>query len=68
MLGVGLVCVFHAKVVDAKDEGYLAIDVSKYPRSLFAWHITRGLEVLFESVVGNTTGLLEAVHAYSNFH
>ena len=68
MLGVGLVCVFHTKVVNAKGRGYLADDVSKYPRSVFAWLVPRGLEVLFESIVGDATRLLQAVHAFSSFH
>ena len=68
MLGVGLVCVFHTEVVDAKGEGYLSADVSKYPRSVFAWLVPRGLEVFFESVLGDATGLLQAVHAFPNFH
>ena len=68
MLGVGLVFVFHTEVVDAKGEGYLAADVSKEPGSVFAWHIPRGLEVVFDSVVGDVTSLLQAVHAFPNFH
>ena len=68
MLGVGLVCVFHTKAVDAKGERYLAADMSKDPGSLFAWHVPRGLEVVFESVIGDATGLLQAVHAFPNFH
>ena len=68
MLGVGLVCVFHTKVVDAKGEIYLADDVSEEPRSVFAWHVPRCLEVVFESVVGNAIGLLQAVHTFPNFH
>ena len=68
MLGVGLVCVFHTEYVDAKGERYLAADVSKDPGSVFAWHIPRGLEVVFDSVVGDATGLLQAVHAFMNFH
>ena len=68
MLGVGLVCVFHTKVVDAKAERYLAADVSKEPGSVFSWHVPIGLEMVFESVVGNAAGLLQAVHAFPNFH
>ena len=68
MLGVSLACLFHTKVVDAKGKRYLAADVSKYPRSLFVWHIPRYLEVVFESVVGDATGLLQDVHAFPNFH
>ena len=68
MLGVGLVCVYHTKVVDAKGEGYLAAEVSKETGNVFAWHIPRGLAVLFELVVGDATGLLQAVHAFPNFH
>ena len=68
MLGVGLVCVFHTKVVDAKGEIYLAGDVSKDPRIVFAWHVPRGLEVVFESVVGDANVLLQDVHAFPNFH
>ena len=68
MLGVGLVCVFHTKVVDTKCERYLASDVSKEPGSVFACHVPRGLKVVFELVVGNATGLLQAVHAFPNFH
>ena len=68
MLGIVLVCVFHTKVVDAKGEGYLEADVSKEPGSVFAWHIPRGLEVVFESFIGSATGLLQAVHAFPNFH
>ena len=67
MLGVGLVCVFHTKVFDTKCERYLAADVSKEPGSLFAWHVARGLEVVFESVVGDAAGLLQAIHASPNF-
>ena len=55
MLGIGLVSVFHTKVVNAKGEGYLAVGVIKEPRSVFVWHVPRGLEVVFESVVGNAT-------------
>ena len=68
MLVVGLVCVFQTEVVDAKGEGYLAANVSKYPGCVSACHVPRGFEVLFEAVVGNATGLLQAVHAFSNFH
>ena len=68
MLGVGLVCVFHTEDVDAKGERYLAADVSKDPGSVFAWHAPIGLEVVFELVVGDATGLLQAVHAFPNFH
>ena len=68
MLGVGLVCVFHTKVVDEKGERYLVADVSKDPRSVFEWQLPRGLEVVFESVVGDATGLLQEVHAFLNFH
>ena len=68
MLGVGLACLFHTEVVDAKGERYLAADVSKEPGSVFVWHVPRGLEVVFESVVGNETGLLQVVHAFPNFH
>ena len=67
MLGVGLVCVFHTEVVNAKGEGYPAADVSKYPGSVFLWHVPRGFEVLFDSVVGDATGLLHAVHAFPEF-
>ena len=66
MLGVGLVCVFHTKIVDAKGEGYLAADVSKYTGSVFSWHVPNGLEVVFELVVGNATGFLQAIHAFLN--
>ena len=68
MLGVVLVCVFHTKVVDTKGERDLAADVSEDPGSVFAWYVSRGLEVEFELVVGNATGLLQAVHAFPNFH
>ena len=68
MLGVGLVCVLHTEVVDSKGEGYLAADVSKQPGRVFSWHVPRGLDVLFESVVGDATGLLQSVHAFPNFH
>ena len=68
MLGVDLVCVFHTKVFDAKGERYLADDVSKDPESVFAWHAPRGFEVVFESVVGDATSLLQTVHAFPNFH
>ena len=44
MLGVCLVCVFHNEVVDAKDEGYLAADVSEDPGSLFAWNVPSDLD------------------------
>ena len=67
MLGVGLVCVFHTEVVDAKVKIYLAAEVSKEPGSVFAWHVPRGIEVVFESVVGDATVLLQAVHAFPNF-
>ena len=67
MLGVGLVCVFHTKAVDTKGEIYLAADVSKDPGSVFAWHLPKDLEVVFESVVGDATVLLQAVHAFLNF-
>ena len=68
MLGIGLVCVFHTKVIDTKGERDLAADVSEEPRSVFAWYVARGLEVEFESVIGDATGLLQAVHAFPNFH
>ena len=68
MLGVGLVCVFHTKAVDAKGKRDLAADVSEDPGSVFSWYVDRGLEVEFESVVGDVTGLLQAVHAFLNFH
>ena len=68
MLGVGFVCVFHTKVVNEKGERYIAADVSKEPGSLFAWHVSRGPEVVFESVVGNAAGLLQAIHASPNLH
>ena len=68
MLGVGLVCVFNTKVVDAKGKRYLSADVNKEPGSVFAWHVYRCLEVLFESVVGDATGLIQAAHAFPNFH
>ena len=68
MLGLGIVCVFHTVVVDAKGERYLAADLIKEPGSVFAWHVPIGLEVVFESVVGNANGLLQAVHAFPNFH
>ena len=68
MLGVSLVCVFYTEVVDAKGERDLAADVSEYPRSVFAWYVARGLEVEFESVVGDAAGLLQAIHAFLNFH
>ena len=67
MLGVGLACVFHTEVVDTKGKGYLAADVSKDPGSLFSWHVPNGLEVVFELVVGNATGLLQAIHAFLNY-
>ena len=68
MLGVGLVCVFHTKVVDAKGKRYLSDDVNEDPGSVFSWYVDRGLEVEFESVVGDATGLFQAVHAFPNFH
>ena len=68
MLGVGLICVFHTEVVDAKGERYLAADISKEPGSVFAWHVPRGLGVVFESVIGYAIGLLQAVHDFPNFH
>ena len=68
MLGVGLVCVFHTKVVDAKGERYLAADLNKEPGGVLSWHVPRGLEVVFESVVGNETGLLQVVNTFPNFH
>ena len=68
MLGVGLVCVFHTKVVNAKGERYIAADVSKNPGSVFACQIHRGLEVVLELVVGDATVLLQAAHAFPKFH
>ena len=68
MLGVGLVCVFNTKAVDAKGERDLADDVSEEPGSVFAWYIARILEVEFELVIGDATGLLQAVHAFPNLH
>ena len=68
MLGVGLVYVFHTEGVDAKGEGYFAANVSKEPECVSTWHVPRGFELLFESVVGDATGLFQAVHAFLNFH
>ena len=68
MLGLGLVCLFHSEVVNAKGKRYLADDVSEYPGSVFAWHVARGLDMVFESVIGDATGLLQAVHAFPNLH
>ena len=68
MLGVGLICLFHTEVVNAKGEGYIAADVSKESGSVFAWHVPRGIEVLFDSVIGDETCLLQVIHAFPNFH
>ena len=68
MLGVGLVCVFYAEVVDAKGEGYFLANVSKQPGCVSTWYVPRGFEVLFEAVVGDAPGFLQAVHSFPNFH
>ena len=68
MLGVGVVCVFNTEDVNSRGKVYLVADVSKEPRIVFAWHVPIGLEVVFELVVGDATGLLQAVHAFPNLH
>ena len=42
MLGVGLVCVFYTKVVDAKGEGYFLAGVGEDSRCVFTWYIAIG--------------------------
>ena len=68
MLGVGLVCVFYTEVVDAKGEGYFSAGVREDSGCLSTWYVPRGFEVLFELVVCDAPGLLQAVYAFPNFH
>ena len=64
MLGVGLVCVFYTKVVDANGEGYFLAGVSEESGCVSTWYVPIGFYVLFQSVVCNALGLLQAVHAF----
>ena len=68
MLGVGLVCVFYTEVINAKGEGYFSAGVCEEFGCLPTWYLPRGFEVLFESVVCDAPGLLQAVHAFPYFH
>ena len=68
MLGVGLVCVSHTKAINTKGKRELAADASEDLGSVFAWYVAGGLEVEFESVVGNVIGFLQSLHAFPNFH
>ena len=68
MLGVGLVCVFYTEVVDAKGEGYFLACVREESGCVSTWYVPRVFEVLFESVVCDAYGLIQAVHAFPNFH
>ena len=68
MLDVGLVCVFYTKVVDAKGEGYFSDGVREESGCVYKCYVPRGFEVLFEPVVCDAPGLIQAVHAFPNFH
>ena len=68
MLGVGVVCVFNTEDVNSRGKVYLVADLSKEPGIVFAWHLPICLELVFDLVVGDATGLLQAVHAFPNSH
>ena len=68
MLGVGLVGIFYSEVVDAKGEGCFSAGVHEESGCVSTWYVPRGFEVMFELVVCDAPGLLQAVHAFPNFH
>ena len=68
MLGVGFVCVFYTKVVDTKDEGYFSAGVGEEPGCVSTWDLPMCFQVLFQSVVCDAPGLIQAVHAFPDFN
>ena len=68
MLGVGFVCAFYIKAVDAKGEGYFPAGVGEEAGCVSTWYIPMGFQVFFQSVVCNATGLLQAIHAFPDFN
>ena len=68
MFGVGFVRVFYTKVVDTKGEGYFSAGVGEEAGCVSTWYVSICLQVLFQSVVFNASGLFQAVHAFPNFN
>ena len=68
MLGVGFVCVFYTKVVDAKGEGYFSAGVGEEAGCVSTCYVPIGFQVLFQSVVCDAPGLLRAVHDFPDFN
>ena len=68
MLGVGLVCVFYAEVVNAKGQEYFSASVCEEAGCVSTWYVSICLQVLFQLVVCNAFGLFQAVHAFPDFN
>ena len=68
MLGVGFVYVFYTKAINAKGEGYFSAGVVDEAGCLSAWYVSIGFQVLFQLVVCDAPGLLQAVHSFPDFN
>ena len=68
MLGVGFVCVIYTKVVDTKGEGYFSAGVGEEAGFVSTWYVSIGFQVLFQSVVYDAPGLLQAVNSFPDFN
>ena len=67
MIGVGLVGVAHAKVVNHEREHDVVRDVSEKTRSVGALDLAVSAEAPDETSLAELAGLWEAIHAFSNF-
>ncbi len=67
MIGVGLVGVAHAKVVNHEREHDVARDVSEETRTVGALDVAMSAEVPDETGLAELAGLREAIHAFSYF-
>jgi hypothetical protein len=67
VIGVGLVGVAHAKVVNHEGEHDVASDVSEKTWSVCTLDVAVGAEVPDETGLAELAGLREAIHAFSYF-